>query len=150
MKSFLHELGLKKNSYRVYNFKDGKDGSFSGFAGYEFESIPVFGCGIKVTADKRGVVKTEGRFFSFSRVENRYYNVCPAESVILDYLSLFGNIYGKEVTITGIQSGYYVPDEVNSASSYAIPAYEFSFSNNKKLILDARENIESAYKLLSK
>jgi len=115
---------------------------------YKYNEYPVYGSGLKVIASKEGISSITGKFFSFNQVEKRYYAVSPAESVLLDYLSLYGNKYGNDVEIKEINRGYFIHGEISSVSSYAIPTYQFIFSNGKRIFLDARENIESEYKLL--
>lgn len=146
---FLSDAGISKKTLLHAKVSAKEDGKIYASAGYRYEGYPVFGAGVEAIAKKEGLYSLKGRFLSFSQVEKRYYNICPSESVLLDYLSLYGNKYGKGVSIKEISVGYFIPGELNLASSYAIPAYEFSFSNNKTLILDARENIQSASKFLS-
>ncbi len=145
--SYLSKTGVnKKNLYaeRVSNSKD----KFGVVAGYEYDGKKIFTKPLLVTASKSGVEKIYGPFLTFIEIEKRYYNTISGESALIDYLSFYGSGYKTPVELTNVNNGYYIPMNQGSVSSYAIPAYEFVFSNNETIYLDAREDIEPEFRLL--
>lgn len=145
--AYLSKAGInKKNIYteRVNNSGD----KFGIITGYEYDGKKIFNGQLLVTASKKGVEKIYGPFLTFTEIEKRYYSIISSETALIDYLSFYGGSYTKKVQITGINNGYFIPQNQGSVSSYAIPAYEIVFSDNKTVYLDAREDIEPEFRLL--
>lgn len=147
---FLASLGVNKKNLRAESITESKDGKFGVVIGYAYEKQKVFSNGLFSMASEKGVEKISGPFLEFKELENRYYYTLSPEEVLIDYLSLSGNISAEQAELSEVNCGYFVSGDGESVSSYAIPAYEFVFSGNKTLYLDARQNIEPEFKLLSR
>lgn len=145
--SYLSKTGVNKKTLYAERVSNSKD-KFGVVAGYEFDGKKIFTKPLLVTASKSGVEKIYGPFLTFAEIEKRYYNTISSESALIDYLSFYGNNYKTAVELTAVNNGYYIPMNQGSVSSYAIPAYEFVFSNNETVYLDAREDIEPEFRLL--
>lgn len=146
---FLSKAGIGKKYISPERVTSSEDNKFGITIGYEYDGNKIFTNRLLVTANEKGIEKITGPFLSFAEIENRYYNTISSENAFMDYLSFYGQGYTEKTEILEISCGYYISLEQGSVSSYAIPAYEFVFSNNKTIYLDAREDIEPEFKLLS-
>ncbi len=149
MVDFIASLGVDKKYLSSESVTQSKDGKFGVVIGYEYENNKIFSNGLFGLASENGVEKLTGPVFEFKEIENRFYNTVSSEEVLIDYLSFRGNLSGEPSELIEVNCGYFVSGDGGSVSSYAIPAYEYVFSGNKKLRLDARQSIEAEFKLLS-
>ena len=145
---FLVSKGLGKKNLKPESVTESKDGKFGVVISYEYEKNEIFLNRLLIMASEKGVEKISGPFLKFMKIEKGYYNTVSSQEVLIDYLSFYGNSFPSKTELKNVNCGYYVPLDSASVSSYAIPAYEFVFSDNKTLYLDARKNIEPEFKLL--
>lgn len=145
---YLNSLGINKSNLNTERITQTENGVLGAEISYVFDNKEIFGNRIVISAKDKGVVSFSGPMFEISEIKKGTYVTVPCESVLIDYLSFYGEKYKEPVTLTGVKGGYFVSNNTESVSSYAIPAYKYTFSDNKTVYLDARENIEAEFRVL--
>ncbi len=142
LRPYVEALGVEKYVYPV-NVSRIQDDIMVEYA-YRVDSTKLYGSSLRISVSTDGIRQIRGFLGVPDRKNGFSYRLSKLETVLMGLAQM-----GYEgIEITAVKLGYYFIDYTDAMVSQAIPVYQIRTSAGE-LILDGRDGVENAQRLLS-